>query len=132
MNEAVAGGVSLDTLKEALARKRAASSLRKVAAEVGVNATTVMQLLRGSVEPRPTTLRKLRAWYAGQPTEAPEEVALYTLLSRIPDGPERARSAELVRTVLRLGCESAGVRVPAWLRRRTAAETRGAPPRARQ
>ena len=125
--------VSLDTLREALSRRQTATSMRTVAAEVGVNATTVLQLLRGSVQPRPTTLHKLRSWYAGQPpVHASDQAAFDTLLARIPEGPERARAAELVRTALRLGCEAAGIRVPGWLRRRTAAEVRSVPSRARR
>lgn len=131
MKEDPGAVVPYGTLREALSRRRTATSLRVVAAEVGLNATTVLQLLRGSVRPRPTTLHKLRAWYAGQPAHAPEQAALDTLLGRIPHGPHRARAAEMVRTALRLGYEAAGLRVPGWMRRRTPAELRAAPPATR-
>ena len=130
---AESGDVSLDTLREALSGRKAAASLRTVAAEVGVNATTVLQILRGSVQPRPTTLHKLRSWYcARRPIPAPEQAALDTLLGNIPDGPARARTAELVRTALRLGYEASGLRVPGWVRRRTVAELAAGQPRDRR
>ena len=88
-----------------------------------MNATTVLKILRGTVQPQPTTLYKMRSWYERQSLPAPQQAALDTVLGRIPDGPVRAQAAELVRAVVRLGSESAGLR-PGWVRRPTVAELR--------
>ena len=106
-------GSEAEFLREEFRRHAAAASLRSVAREAGLNHATAWKLLRGAA-PRPPTLAKLRAWHAGHRLALPEEEALETT-GRLPE-PARAATGEMIRTVLRLRYQEAGLGLPEWLR----------------
>lgn len=110
-------GSEADSLREEFRRRVSASSLRSVAREAGLNHATAWKLLRGAA-PRPSTLAKLRAWHEGHRLALPEEEALETMLGRLPE-PARAATGKMIRTVLRLRYEEAGLGIPAWLQSAT-------------
>jgi hypothetical protein len=109
--------VALSTLREAIRRAVAASSLRAVADEVGVSHTVIVKLLAGS-KPHPTTMRKLLRWYVRQGGVLDEDTALASIALLIDTTPVAEREcarAELIQ-VLRSAHRRAGSEPPDWLK----------------
>jgi transcriptional regulator with XRE-family HTH domain len=93
--------VPLDTLRE-LARERSErTSLRQVAAAVGVGRTTLQKFIQGETSPHPRVKRALARWYHQETERSAEDAAadeygdaLEVLVGGLPAEPrEQARAA---------------------------------------
>ena len=98
------------------------TSIRHVAAEVGLGRTTLHKFVAGETMPHPRVRRLLALWYLGRhgQTAAEDEAvkpyasALEILLAGVPDD-SRARATEDVLDVLERGYGATGGEPPAWL-----------------
>lgn len=115
--------VPVSTLRAAVASAVARTSSHVVAREVGMSAPSLRDFVNGS-EPRPSTVRKLMAWYVRTAadrgdvlSEATARAALALLVE--PIAPEKREGAlrELVDAMER-SYRAAGAPVPKWLRNR--------------
>jgi hypothetical protein len=108
----------MDVLRESVRRAVAASSLRSVAAQIGVTHRTVGKLL-GGTPPQEKTLRKLREWYVRHAAETHDVSgeAIAAALELLMDGlPEKSRSEteQVLLDVLRQAHRKAGTKPPEW------------------
>jgi hypothetical protein len=109
------GTFRLDALREAVRRRVNETSIRAVAAEIGMSPSGLHVLLGGS-RPHPTTREKLLSWYLeerqrtqGDPEFSADDVdAAMRLLVRYvqADGRESARARRLHEVVRRIQTES--------------------------
>jgi hypothetical protein len=117
----VSAAPSVDVLRESVRRAVAASTLRTVAAQIGVTHRTAGKFLAGT-PPQEKTLRKLREWYvrhAGEERNVSTET-VGAALALLTDGlPEKYREgAERdVLDVLRKAHRAAGTKPPRWIGR---------------
>jgi len=106
-------------LRESVRSAVSASSLRAVAEQVGLTHRGLALFIEGS-KPRPSTIRKLTAWYLNRPRDgeaiSPEdaEAVLAVLLMGVPV----KTLDKLMRRVvvsMRQICDEAGVAPPPWI-----------------
>jgi hypothetical protein len=97
------------------------TSIRHVAAEVGLGRTTLHKFVAGETMPHPRVRRLLALWYLRRHGQAAEDEtvrpyvsALEILLSGVP-GDTRSRAAEDVLDVLERGYAATGGERPSWL-----------------
>jgi len=99
----------VENLRAAVSEAVRARSLRQVAAEAGLVASTVQHFESGRIEtPRPATLEKLRAWRQRSQTMSPADAQVITdaedaILRTVEPVLRRAVRDELTRVLLRLG-----------------------------
>lgn len=113
--------VPVPVLRAAAQEAVGRTSSHAVARAVGMSAPSLRDFIKGS-EPRPSTVRKLTAWYirtAGERGEVLSEetarAALALLVEPVaPDGREKVRRA-LVEA-MEEGYRATGTEVPKWLR----------------
>lgn len=91
--------VPVEVLREFVRDQSELSSVRQVAAEIGLGRTTLHSFLAGETTPHPRVRRLIALWYLQKVQETgeleavrPYAAALEILLSHIP--PERRRAAE--------------------------------------
>src|SRR5690606_6008421 len=114
------GGVRLERLREAVAERVDAYSLRRVARAVGMSPTGLQKFLDGST-PYAATRRKLERWDVRQAATVPGTVdadsARASLLVLGRDLPPAERRKALEDIVLRLEAafRDAGREPPGWL-----------------
>ncbi|MBW3572370.1 MAG: hypothetical protein KY467_14810 [Gemmatimonadetes bacterium] len=111
----------LEVLRDFVRSQTELSSIRQVAAEVGLGRTTLHNFVTGETRPHPRVRRLLALWYLQKLEQAPDmdvarpyAAALEILLSDVPE--ERRRAAQ--ETVLELLAEThsdAGAGAPRWL-----------------
>jgi hypothetical protein len=112
--------VPIEQLLAAARQRVLATSLRAVAAEIGMEHSGLNKLLQGTT-PRPSTIEKLTTWYlrhagSGELDSPPElvEAALAILVQHLPPG-RRVAATKAMRVQLRELTDAAGVRIPSWL-----------------
>lgn len=111
--------VSVDVLRAAVAEAVGRSSLRSVAAAVGMTHGGLTKFLEGS-PPREATVRKLTVWYlreaaaGGIVSREAVAAALSVLLAGIPERDRDAAARQVLATVRKVHAD-AGVRVPGEL-----------------
>lgn len=109
----------LARLREALASRVEATSLRQTAAEIGMTPTGLRYVLDGG-DPQAGTLRKLEAWYFWNVTgvqgaaEGPEELAVLVLVRGLPPEHRGAVAADLLARLEGAHAE-AGLAPPGWI-----------------
>lgn len=110
---------SLEALRAMVQRYTYATSLRHVAALVGMSPEGVRKFLDGSI-PAPRTWRKLvtlsrmEAVQEDRMADAPARVALSYAVAHLPAA-ERYAAVEELRAVVARRSRAAGVPVPAWV-----------------
>ena len=111
--------VPIGRLRELLAARVEASSIRSVAKEVGLPPNGLNYFLEGG-SPRTATVRKLEAWYVreasrreGQPTSEAGFAAL-TILARYVPPAARNQARTRITTLIGELCREADVPVPVW------------------
>jgi len=99
-------GVSIEVLREAVRRRVADSTLRQVAAEIGMSFSGLHTFLDGTT-PHPGTVRKVAAWHVRAASEsgntvdtALAETALDLLLRHVPPRKRPALRRELVEALV--------------------------------
>lgn len=120
----------LDVVREMARDRSERSSIRQVAGEMGMGASTLHNFLRGA-EPHPRVRRVLAEWYSRQVAREGAEYhdsaytsALQVLLAALPNDKRGTAADEVLGTIERLHLQS-GTPLPWWLRqRRAAGETR--------
>lgn len=116
---AASGSARLQSLRSAVAEAVERSSLRRVAVAVGMSHTGLLAILEGGV-PRPSTLRKLEAWYIRQSAGTHEvdaataASALALLLDGIPKKDLPAVRDE-IRGAVREAFRVRRLEPPGWL-----------------
>jgi hypothetical protein len=112
---------TIDYLRGLLAERVEATSLRRVAREVGMSATGLKKFLLGTA-PYSPTLRRLRKWYLHHdavPTRMlvrdDARIALDVLTYDIPQGGIRTVTAQWLLEALRNGYHNSGKPVPGWI-----------------
>lgn len=125
---AAEGGASLERVREVLAARVDATSLRQVAREVGMSPSGLQNVLAGA-DSYSRTRRKLERWYVRETArfEAPLDphaisAALHLLTRDLPPG-RRRPTVERVIDALEEAYTAAGRPAPPWLR-----EVRASPP----
>src|SRR5690606_39417205 len=114
------GGLRLERLREAVAERVNAYSLRQVARAVGMTPTGLQKFLAGAT-PYAATRRKLERWYVREAASTPGaidvESARAALLVLGQDLPATERRKVLMDIVLRLEAayHDANLETPAWL-----------------
>lgn len=111
--------VPIKRLRELLAARVGASSIRSVAKEVGLPPNGLSYFLEGG-SPRTATVRKLEAWYVreaarteGQPSPESGRAALEILSRYVPPG-SRKEARVRMTTLLDELCREADVPSPEW------------------
>ena len=111
---------SIDRLRESVAIRVHATSLRAVARQVGMSASGLEKFIAGGM-PYSNTRRKLVEWWYREGTQPHSElsadsvaVALGTLVRDLPPDRRERTLRELVGTLREL-YEAHGTPVPAWL-----------------
>ncbi len=111
----------VDQLRDAVAVRVRATSLRGTAREVGMTAPGITSFIEGT-RPHPATLRKVEAWYvrmiaeSGAGTRTEDAAAAIFLLARdLPERRQRTAKLETVELYERL-YDAAQGRRPTWLR----------------
>ncbi|HEX6937969.1 MAG TPA: hypothetical protein VF158_01055 [Longimicrobiales bacterium] len=114
------GGLRLDRLREAVAERVDAQSLRRVAREVGMSPTGLQKFLHGAT-PYSATRRKLERWYVrevasygGAPDAESLRAALHILGRDLPRGERERALADIVQR-LETAYRDAGLAPPPWL-----------------
>lgn len=107
-------------LRETAAQRVRATSLRRVAREIGMSPTGLRKFLNGS-EPYSPTLHRLRTWYLQYAAESHPQVsaqdasaALAVLTHDLPPSSRRNAADGVLDTVAR-GYERSGRSRPAWV-----------------
>lgn len=113
--------VPLDILRDFVRSQAELSSLRQVAAEIGVGRTTLHSLINGETNPHPRVRRLLGLWYLQKLQQAPDidvarpyAAALEILLSEVPDDRRRAAQESLLDLLAQTHAAS-GEQTPRWL-----------------
>jgi transcriptional regulator with XRE-family HTH domain len=111
----------IEILREALRRRAEETTVRQVAAEVGMSHGGVHNLLSGGVAPYGKTLAKLRAWYVDQQLRGGGELTAMTarylvdkLLAAVP-APVRAAAQVETLDSLTAVYGRFGVPAPPWI-----------------
>lgn len=110
--------VSVATLREAARRHAERVGLRDAAADVGMSFSGLRTFLAGT-DPRHSTVRKLREWYAKTPEGRGMSVEraranLAALLEHLPSEERAAVRLAFLESVER-ACKRATVDVPRWV-----------------
>jgi hypothetical protein len=106
-------------LRESVRGAVSASSLRAVAEQVGLTHRGLALFIEGS-KPRPSTIRKLAAWYLNRPRDgeaiSPDdaEAVLAVLLTGVPAETLGDTMRRVVVSMRRI-CDDAGVAPPSWI-----------------
>jgi hypothetical protein len=113
--------VPVEELRRFVQDQSELTSIRQVAAEIGVGRTTLHKLVAGETMPHPRVRRLIGLWYLRRTREArqqksigPYAAAMEILLSSLPDDARRAAAAELLE-LLEKGYEESGAERPDWL-----------------
>jgi hypothetical protein len=125
--------VPVETMRRFAQDQTELTSIRHVAAEIGLGRTTLHKFVSGETMPHPRVRRLLALWYLrrhGHTPSGDDEAlrpyasALQILLGGVPDE-TRARATDEVLDVLERGYAASGGERPAWLDalRETAAES---------
>lgn len=114
------GFVPIDELRDVIAARLAAMSLRSLARAVGMSPSGLQKFMDGAV-PYPHTREKLERWYVREAGEGRAEMtagaalaAVGLLVRDLPPGRQEEAAAELVETVRRRYDAADGPR-PGWL-----------------
>ena len=113
-------GIGDDVLRAALRRAAEESTLRGVAAQVGMTHAGLQRYIEGRTRPREATQRKLREWYlreAGNWTgveEGTARAAIAVLLEGLPPA-EQDRAVAEMAAVVRDAYERVKISPPGWL-----------------
>lgn len=113
-------GIGDDVLRAALRRAAEETTLRGVAAQVGMTHAGLQRYIEGKTRPREATQRKLREWYlreAGSWTgvdEGTARAAIAVLLEGLPPAAQDRAVAELAAAV-RDAYERVKISPPGWL-----------------
>jgi hypothetical protein len=116
----VSAAPGVAVLREAVRRAVEATSLRAVAAQIGLTHHSVRNFLNGS-SPHASNVRKLREWYVREAASAPEpsaesvEAALSILTETLPEDRRESIGRKMLE-MLREEHTASGVRLPRWLR----------------
>ena len=112
--------VSILHIREAVQARVAATSLRKVAREVGMSPTGLKKFIDGT-DPYSATVHRLRVWYVRYGTQHAAEIqtpdasaALAVLTHELPETPARA-VADTVLDSIEKGYELSGKSRPKWV-----------------
>jgi hypothetical protein len=111
--------VSVTVLRAAAKSHAEEVGLRTAAAQIGMSFSGLRTFLEGTT-PHPSTVAKLRAWYATTPagralTAAQARANLAALLEGVPEEQQAVVRREFLDAVER-ACAEAGVKVPGWVR----------------
>lgn len=112
--------VSIDRIRREAQLAVEASSLRSVAAEVGLTPMGLRGFVRGESAPQPRTVRKLTFWYArrmGALEPQGEEAARASIvrLAALYPPADRARVELLFLQLMEEQFRESGMAPPAWL-----------------
>lgn len=121
LNTAQRSPVTIHHLREAAASRVQATSLRRVAREIGMSPTGLRKFLDGTA-PYAPTVHRLRVWYlrfgvTPSPAEiGPEDAcaALAVLVHDLPETPRRL-AADCMLESLGRGYEDSGRNRPGWV-----------------
>lgn len=112
--------VPLDVLRDFVRSQAELSSLRQVAAEIGLGRTTLHSFINGETNPHPRVRRLLGLWYLQKLEQAPDidvarpyAAALEILLSEVPEDRRRAAQQSLLQLLAETHAE--GGAAPRWL-----------------
>lgn len=112
--------VPLEVLRDFVRSQAELSSIRQVAAEVGLGRTTLHTFINGETNPHPRVRRLLGLWYLQKLEQAPDidvarpyVAALEILLSEVPE--ERRRAAQQSMLELLTETHSEAGAAPRWL-----------------
>lgn len=112
--------VPLDVLRDFVRSQAELSSIRQVAAEVGLGRTTLHSFINGETNPHPRVRRLLALWYLQKLEQAPDMdvarpyvSAMDILLSDVPEDKRREARQSLLE-LLSQTHEAAGAE-PRWL-----------------
>jgi hypothetical protein len=112
--------VPLDVLRDFVRSQAELTSLRQVAAEVGLGRTTLHSFINGETTPHPRVRRMLGLWYLQKLDQAPDidvarpyVSALDILLAEVPE--DRRRAAQESMLDLLATSHSEAGEVPRWL-----------------
>jgi|GEM_PF-5028860 len=112
--------VPLEVLRDFVRSQTELSSIRQVAAEVGLGRTTLHAFINGETNPHPRVRRVLALWYLQKLEQAPDidvarpyVSALHILLSDVPED-RRQEAQQSLLTLLAETHDAAGA-APRWL-----------------
>jgi hypothetical protein len=112
--------VPLDVLRDFVRSQAELSSLRQVAAEIGLGRTTLHSFISGETNPHPRVRRLLGLWYLQKLEQAPDidvarpyAAALEILLSEVPEDRRRAAQQSLLKLLAETHAQ--GGAEPRWL-----------------
>lgn len=111
--------LSLDAIRREAQLACEASSLRSVAAQVGMTPMGLRGFIRGENAPQPRTVRKLTAWYARRMQavrpegEEATRASLISLATLYPPA-DRARVERLFLDLMEEQFRACGMAPPAW------------------
>lgn len=114
--------VPVDTIRRFAQDQAELTSIRQVAAEIGLGRTTLHKFVAGETMPHPRVRRLLALWYlrrSGQPAGREEALqpyasALEILLAGVPDAARDQAAGEVLDVIARGYAASSGER-PEWL-----------------
>lgn len=112
--------VPLEVLRDFVRSQAELSSIRQVAAEVGLGRTTLHSFINEETNPHPRVRRLLGLWYLQKLEQAPDidiarpyVAALEILLSEVPEDRRRAAQQNLVELLTETHSEAGAE--PRWL-----------------
>ncbi len=112
--------VPLEVLRDFVRSQTELSSIRQVAAEVGLGRTTLHSFINGETNPHPRVRRVLALWYLQQLEQAPDidvarpyVSALDILLADVPE--EKRREAQQSLLEFLAQTHEGGEAAPRWL-----------------
>lgn len=112
--------VPLEVLRDFVRSQTELSSIRQVAAEVGLGRTTLHSFVNGETNPHPRVRRVLALWYLQELEQAPDidvarpyVSALEILLADVPDEKKREAQQRLLEFLAQT--HEAGGAAPRWL-----------------
>jgi DNA repair protein RadC len=111
--------VPLEELRAFITERTDRTSIRAVAASLGLGHSTLALFVNGKTKrPHPRLRRPLALWYLRETANLPlYQTAVDTLVGGIDDPIARSRIEAEVLTVLAARYEKAGLPLPAWLKR---------------
>lgn len=109
--------IPLDQLRDAVRVRGEATSLRAVAAELGISYGALYKFLEGST-PYAANLAKITTWYiqVAEPNQLREVVAALELLVTLIPEPERERTRNEIRAVIQNSSRRGSSPLPRWWR----------------
>jgi transcriptional regulator with XRE-family HTH domain len=112
--------VRMEVLQDFVRTQAELSSIRQVAAEVGLGRTTIHAFVNGESNPHPRVRRTLALWYLQKSAEAPDidvarpyAAALGILLAALPESDREAGTAVLLEALEALHAGAGSY--PRWL-----------------